>query len=89
MSGIPPISNSIATAFNSGFARLNQGAEKVLAGVRADDAVEISGAGSPIEGDPLLAGIRDMMLARMQVKGGAALLHAWRENRESLFDLLK
>lgn len=89
MSGIPPISSSVATAFNSGFALLNKGAEEVLAGVQAGDTVEIRGTCSPIEGEPLLAGIRDMMLARVQVKGGAALLHAYRENRETLFDLLK
>ena len=92
MSGIPPISSSISDALQGGFALLNQGAAQVVSATqdspRPADTVEIS-TGSPIEAEPMLAGIRDMMLARVQAGAGAELLHAYNDDRRDLFDMLK
>ena len=96
MSELPSISSSAMSALQGGFSLLDRGAQEVNAatqpaepGASPGDSVEIRSTGSPIEGEPMLAGIRDLMLARMQVGAGAALLHAYNSDRQTLFEMLK
>ena len=82
-------------ALQSGFALLDRGAAEVVnageddaSSTTATDSVDVRGA-TPANADPMLTGIRDLMLAKVQVRAGAALLHAYSENRQDLFDLLR
>jgi hypothetical protein len=51
--------------------------------------VNVRSQGSITEMEPMLAGVRDMMLARVQVGAGAELLHAYSEDRQTLYEMLK
>lgn len=93
MSAIPPISTSASNALQSGFHLADRGAAEIVSATQTPDTptdtVDVRPTGSAIEAEPLLSGIRDLMLARIQVKAGAALLHAYSDNRQTLFDMLK
>lgn len=72
---------------------MNQGAAEVVQGAtddpaRPQDSLDLR-SGSIMGTEPLLAGVRDIMLAKLQVGAGTALLHAYRDERESLFQMLQ
>lgn len=83
-------------ALQSGWSQMNRGAAEVVAAATASpgtplpqDVVDIRSSGSPVDTEPMLAGIRDMMLARQQISAGAMVLHVYDENRQTLYDMLK
>jgi len=94
MSSIPPLCSSVQNALGSGFLRLNHAAAEIVAASQsgaeagAPDTLDVRSSISSTA-DPLLTGIRDLMLAKLQVGAGSALLHAYRENRNDLFEMLR
>ena len=88
------MSDSALSALQRGWTQFDRGAAEVVAGSMAppasqpQDMVDVR-SGSPIDAEPMLAGMRDMMLARVQISAGAALLHAYSANRQSLYEMLK
>ena len=94
MSSVPSIASSALTALQGGFASLDRGAAEMVAGTTTDpaqpaaDIVDVR-SGSIVDTEPMLAGIRDLMLARLQVGAGAAMLHAYQADRTSLYNMLK
>ncbi len=91
MTVIPPLSVSAQSALTGGFARLDRAATEIVGAFNsippaATDSVDIR---SNVDADPLLTGVRDLMLAKLQVGAGALLLHTYRDNRQDLFDMLR
>jgi len=88
------MSTSALSALQGGFTQLNKGAAEVVTATFADPTAQAQDimdvrSGSPVDTEPMLSGMRDMMLAREQISAGAVLLHAYSENRQSLYELLK
>ena len=95
MDALPPLSTSALNALTNGFAKLDSAASEIVsAGQSPPDAlqpntVDLRSGIAGTDSDPVLAGIRDLMLAKIQVRAGAALLHAYRDNRQDLFEMLR
>ncbi len=81
---------------------LDRGAAEIVDGSSPDDSA--SNAGTPAAsvsvgndvadsgdglGDEMIGGVRDLMLAKLQIGGAAALLHAYAGNRNDLFEMLR
>ena len=84
---VPPIHLSISTAFTSGFERLHKAAVQLsqpLDVAPPTDTVELSAATT----DPMIAGVTDLMLAKVQVGAAAMLLRTYNANQMQLLDLL-
>jgi hypothetical protein len=94
MTDIPPISTSVQNALSNGFRRLDTAAAEIVSASQASthptpsDTADVRSALTGTS-DPLLSGIRDLMLAKLQIGAGAALLHAYRANRQDLFEMLR
>jgi len=95
MSAIPSISDSALLALQRGSAQVNRGAAEIVSASTVtsspdvpQDIVDIR-SGSAVDTEPMLTGVRDLMLGRLQFEAGTVLLHAYSENRQSLYDMLK
>jgi hypothetical protein len=87
---VPPISTSALNALTGGFNRLNRAAQELASPADLSpptDSVELTGT-TPGMSDPMISGMKDLMLAQLQVGAGALLLHAYSGDRQRLFDLL-
>jgi len=82
----------------NGFGTLDHGADEIvestLPGPDPTDSTStgnlVDSSGSTNEsGDELLSGVRDLMLARLQIGGAAAMIHAYNDTRNDLFNMLK
>ncbi len=82
----------------NGFGTLDRGAAEIVDGTSPSqdptdtastgNAVDTSG-GTDQSGDELLSGVRDLMFAKLQIGGAAAMIHAYNDTRKDLFDMLK
>ncbi len=89
---VPSISTSPVHAIKSGLALLDRGAAE-LAGTGtmvadSGDSVDVR-SGDSVGFDPAISGIRDLFLARLEIGAGAVLMHAYRDNRLNLFEMLR
>jgi hypothetical protein len=102
VSSIPSITTSILAGMRNGFGTLDRGAAEIVDGTQpepdaTDSTTDSVQTGSPVDpsgqtvgsGDELLSGVRDLMVARLQIGGAVALLHAYNDTRQDLFEMLK
>lgn len=101
MDSVPSITSSILDGMRTGFGTLDRGAAELVDGTLSDSDDETSSpaatvsTGNPITSadasapDEVLSGVRDLMFARLQIGASAALLHAYNNDRNSLFEMLR
>ena len=91
MSTIPSMADSTLNALRNGWSQMDRAAAEIVSATTdsptmPQDVVDIRSGGTPPD---LIAGMRDMMLARQQVSAGNFLLRTYRQNSEALLEMTK
>src|SRR5689334_19898106 len=87
---VPPIESSALQALNAGFDRLNKAAVALTSNTDLDpptDSVELSQEALNASGDPMLAGVMDLMKSKVQVGAAAMLLRVYGKQQTRLLDM--